>query len=331
MGLLPSFLPASLVGNVYPLYCDFGILTSKATVDVRVFNVANMTILNETHTFILPVLPGHKSAIFPMYSFLVEHKSSQKHLMFDLRIRKDPENTHPAFASVFSSGFAQLEPYKDITVLLQNRGINLMSIDTVIWSHAHFDHVICPLSPPKGDMSTFPNSTKLIIGPDTDLTTFPESPPVSFQESVFIGHNINRVNFANTTLTFSGLKAIDSFGDRSFYLVDTPGDLPGHLTALVHVTPTSFIVLGGDTFHHARQACLQPQFQKNFSCPTHLLKDSKSAISTDFFWSLGSHIGAFNLPSRAHNITLHSVIPYFPMYLNSFIDTVNPGLVFSPI
>ncbi|KAJ7807223.1 hypothetical protein B0H14DRAFT_2609847 [Mycena olivaceomarginata] len=301
MGLLPGFLPASLVGNVYPLYCNFGILTSKATVDVRVFNVANMTILNETHTFILPVLPGHKSAIFPInISCLISgYEKILRTLILPLLL-------------LFSSGFAQLEPYKDIAVLLQNRGINLMSIDTVIWSHAHFDHVICPLSPPKGDMSTFPNSTKLIIGPDTDLTTFPESPTVSFQESVFTGHNINRVNFANTTLTFSGLKAIDSFGDRSFYLVDTPGDLPGHLTALVHVTPTSFIVLGGDTFHHARQACPQPQFQKNFSCPTHLLKDSKSAISTDFFWSLGSHIGAFNLPSLSQ---LSREVLHFPNLL----------------
>jgi hypothetical protein len=89
--------------------------------------------LNETHAFILPVLPGHESAIFPMYSFLVEHKSSQKRLMFDLGIRKDPENTSPAFASAFSSGFAQLEPYKNITILLQNGGINLTSVDAVVW------------------------------------------------------------------------------------------------------------------------------------------------------------------------------------------------------
>ncbi|KAJ7327607.1 hypothetical protein DFH08DRAFT_816447 [Mycena albidolilacea] len=366
--VLPSLLLASLVGNVF--YRNFGILALKATVDVRVFNVANMTILSETHAFILPVLPGHESVIFPMYSFLIEHKSSQKRLMFDLGIQKDPENTPPAFASVFSSGFAQLEPYRDITVLLQNEGINLTSIDAVVWSHVHFDHV--------GDMSTFPNSTKLIIGLDTDLATFLESPTAPLQESDFIGHDINRVNFANMTLTVSGLKAVDYFSDRSFYLVDTPGHLLGHLTALACVTPTSFVVLGRDTFHHTRQARPWPQFQKNFPCPTHLLIDSKSTISTDFFWSPGSCIGAFDLPSRAevllsvsdlpdsfyadpvkvalfnadpdffvitaHNISLRSVILYFPVYLNSwkasqlkekavwsFIDAVNPAFVFSLI
>jgi hypothetical protein len=116
----------------------------------------------------------------------------------------------------------------------------------------------------------------------------------------------------------------------------------------------------------------------------HLLEDSKSTISTHFFWSPGSRIGTFNLPSHAeallsvsdlpnlfyvdpvkavvslekvasfdadpdffiitaHNISLRSVILYFPAYLNSwkasqlkekavwsFIDTANPAFVFSP-
>ncbi|KAJ7827606.1 hypothetical protein B0H14DRAFT_2185519, partial [Mycena olivaceomarginata] len=152
-----------------------------------------------------------------------------------------------------------------------------------------------------GDTSTFLNSTKLIIGPDTNLTTFPESPTATLQASDFIGPDITTVNFANAKLTFSGLKAVDYFGDGSFYLVDTPGEgiscgnfqqygtdtnlnseqhLPGHLTALTDVTPNSFIVLGGDTFHHAGQAHPWPQFQMNFPCPAHLLEESKSAIST---------------------------------------------------
>jgi hypothetical protein len=37
------------------------------------------------------------------------------------------------------------------------------------------------------------------------------------------GHNITKVDFANSKLTFSGLKAVDYFGDGSFYLLNTPG------------------------------------------------------------------------------------------------------------
>ncbi|KAJ7333447.1 beta-lactamase-like protein [Mycena albidolilacea] len=351
MGLLSGILLTSLIGNTYAAYHDFGIPASKATVDVRVFNVANMTLLNETHAFILPVVPGHESAPFPMYSFLVEHRASQKRFMFDLGIRKDPENTPPAISVALASGFAQLEPYKEIAVLLQDGGINLTSIDAVIWSHAHFDHV--------GDMSTFPNTTGIIIGPETDTSIYPDNPNSSLQASDFVGHNITKVDFVNSKLTFSGLKAVDYFGDGSFYLLNTPGHLAGHITALARVTPTSFVVLGGDTFHHAGQARPRPAFQKNFPCPAHLLEDAKSSVSTDYFWSHDSRPGAFDLRSRAqallgisdlpdrfyadpvaagvslekvatfdadadflvvaaHDISLRDAIPYFPAYINGW-------------
>ncbi|KAJ7209134.1 hypothetical protein GGX14DRAFT_566312 [Mycena pura] len=81
---------------------------------------------------------------------------------------------------------------------------------------------------------------------------------------------VTKIDFATANLTFSGLKACDG----SFYLMDTPGmqHLPGHLTALARVTPASFIVLGGDTYHHAGAARPRPAFQRAFPCPAHLLE-----------------------------------------------------------
>ncbi|KAF7357430.1 Metallo-beta-lactamase superfamily protein [Mycena sanguinolenta] len=354
--LLFGALLASQAGNTYASYRDFGIPASSATVDVRVFNVANMTLIDETHAFITPVVPGHESVSFPMYSFIIEHNNTR--LMFDLGIRKDPQNTPPSISVAFEAGAATLEPYKDITVLLQEGGINLTSIDAVIWSHAHFDHV--------GDMSTFPNSTNIIIGPATDTSIYPANPNATLQASDFAGHNVIKIDFASSNLTFAGMKAVDHFGDGSLYLLDTPGHLPGHITGLARVTPTSFLVLA-------------------YPCPAHLLEESKSAVSTDYFWSHDSAPGAFDLPSRAaqllalsdlpdsfyadpvtaavslekvatfdadddffiitaHDISLRSSIPYFPAYINgwqqsglkqqavwNFIDQTNPAFVFSPI
>jgi hypothetical protein len=77
-----------LVGNTYASCLDLGIPHSSATVDVRVFNVANGTLVNQAHTFFSPILGGHENGMFPMFSFLVEHKTSKKRLMFDLGIRK---------------------------------------------------------------------------------------------------------------------------------------------------------------------------------------------------------------------------------------------------
>ncbi|KAJ7097367.1 hypothetical protein C8R44DRAFT_989069 [Mycena epipterygia] len=55
-----------------------------------------------------------------------------------------------------------------------------------------------------------------------DTTIFPENPNATLQASDFAGHNITKLDFSATNLTFSGLKAIDYFGDGSFYLLDTP-------------------------------------------------------------------------------------------------------------
>lgn len=47
-------------------------------------------------------------------------------------------------------------------------------------------------------------------------------------------------------------RALDFFGDGSFYLLDTPGHAVGHLAGLARTTtsPDSFILMGGDLCHH---------------------------------------------------------------------------------
>lgn len=128
-GLTPIIL---LLGGASASWFDFGIPHSNATVDIRVFNVANGTVVNDARTLFLPTLPGHESANVPIFSFLVEHGKSQKRLLFDLGIRTDPQNFAPSVASLFP-GVIQIDPFKDITELLQDGGIPLATIDAVIW------------------------------------------------------------------------------------------------------------------------------------------------------------------------------------------------------
>ncbi|KAJ6561867.1 beta-lactamase-like protein [Mycena capillaripes] len=371
---LPALSIVFLVGQTSASCLDFGIPHSSATVDLRVFNAANVSLIGAANTFMAPVLPGHENGDFTEYCFLIEHKNTQTRFVFDLGIRKDPQNSVPSIAAL--AGLVKIEQPRDLPEQLVDGGIPLESINAVIWSHAHFDHV--------GDMSQFPNTTGLIIGSETDTSTFPENPNSTLQASDFAGHKLTKIDFSKANLTFAGLKAIDYFGDGSFYLLNTPGHLPGHMSALARVTPTTFVQLAGDTFHHAGQARPRPQFQTNFPCPAHLLEEAKASVSTDSFWSPHTHDGAFDLLSRAqqllsisdipgsfyadpvtsqvslekvanfdadpdfwvivaHDISLQTSIPYFPVYINdwkakdlkrktvwNFLDEKNPAFVFSP-
>ncbi|KAF7312902.1 Metallo-beta-lactamase superfamily protein [Mycena kentingensis (nom. inval.)] len=272
-----------------------GVPQSTSTVRVSRFNVGNLTAVNELHTLVAPILPGHDTFTFPMYSFLVEHRTHK--LLFDIGARKDPENLAPGLAALFASGAFVGPSDTDIFDVLRGAGIPVESIESVIWSHAHFDHI--------GDMSKFPSSTSLVIGAETDISTFPTNPNGTLLESDFAGRRVTKIDFAASNLTFNDLKAFDYFGDGSFYLVDTPGHIPGHLTALARVTPSpkpTFLLLAGDTFHHPGEARPRPAFQKSFPCPAHLLASANAHISTDFFFSSGSHNGAFDMHTRASSL-----------------------------
>jgi hypothetical protein len=37
------------------------------------------------------------------------------------------------------------------------------------------------------------------------------------------GHQVTKIDFAAANLSFSSMKAVDYFGDGSFYLLNTPG------------------------------------------------------------------------------------------------------------
>ncbi|KAJ7646950.1 beta-lactamase-like protein [Roridomyces roridus] len=290
-----------LVGVTRASFQDHNIPQSNALVTVKAFDVGSMSLANSTHSFYLPVLPGRETITAPMYAFLVEHQATGKRVMFDLGIRKDPSNLAPSLGAAFVSGAYQLNQTRDILQQLQDGGITLASIDTVIWSHSHFDHI--------GDMSKFPNSTNLLIGPGTVVSTYPENPNATLLASDFAGHNVTELDFTHSKLVFSGLTAIDYFRDGSFYLLDTPGHMSGHISALARVTPTTFVSLSADTLHHAGQARPRPAFQNNFPCPAHLVHELKSSVSTDYFWSPKSQVGAFDIKSRAQQMLAISDLP----------------------
>ncbi|KAK0216759.1 hypothetical protein EDD85DRAFT_781890, partial [Armillaria nabsnona] len=102
-------------------------------------------------------------------------------------------------------------------------------------NHTHLDHT--------GDVSKFPRTTKLVVGPGSDLRTYPSDPSAKSIESDLAYVSIYRFRpFSKVSLRIADLPALDYFGDGSFtsWILQHP---TGHLSALARVTPATFILL----------------------------------------------------------------------------------------
>ena len=185
----------------------------------------------------------------PSFSFLIEHPSSSRSLLFDLGIRKDWENLAPVTARRMKSMQCTFTVRKGVREQLEEHGVDVKAIEAIIWSHWHWDHV--------GDPSTFESSTALVVGPgfkQNFLPGYPADENGRILESDYAGRELRELVF-DQGLRIGNFEAFDYFGDGSFYLLDSPGHAIGHMCGLARVTssPSSFIFMGGDICHHAGQ------------------------------------------------------------------------------
>jgi len=194
--------------------------------------------------FMRPSYPSNPKMCLPALIFHISHPSGRT-VLFDLGVNKDTANWPPATKALASSTGWSVAIEKDAAEILEDHGVDVKggAIDSIIWSHFHFDHT--------GNTSLFPSSTSLIVGPgfrEAFLPAYPTNPDSTLLESDFEGRDLREVSFGE--LEIGGFRAHDFFGDGSFYLLDCPGHTVGHLCGLARVTPDSFIFMGADTCHH---------------------------------------------------------------------------------
>ncbi|KAF9058755.1 beta-lactamase-like protein [Rhodocollybia butyracea] len=244
---------------------------SSSTVSVKAFNVCTPETNLPTGLFISPVKPGKEVLSVPDYAFLIEHPSGRK-IMFDLGPLKDFSKLPPAMANLLPQTGLDIIVDKEITEQLQDSGVSVDEIDSIIWSHSHFDHT--------GDMSLFPSTVKLYIGKETDPKRYPADPEAWILESDFIGREVVELSWEKPDATIGGIPALDFFGDGSFYLMEVPGHWPGHLAGFARVKEDSFILLGADTCHHPGQLRPNPHIHKTFPCPGGILSHLSKPVLT---------------------------------------------------
>lgn len=151
------------------------------------------------------------------------------------------------------------------------------------------------------------------------------------------------------------MRALDFFGDGSFFFLDAPGHAVGHLNALARtsVRPDTFIYMGGDSYHHC--AALRPNKYtplpesievpnlNPFPCPGDLFHSfhpcaSHGAANSAPFVKIGEKSPAIDLEAArdtlrkievfdadenilcvsAHDWSLKDVLDYYPQPANDW-------------
>jgi hypothetical protein len=194
----------------------------------------------------------------------------------------------PTIVDSFKSKGWIVRAEKNTADILEETGVDVAggAIDAVIYSHHHFDHI--------GDMTTFPPSTELIIGPGfkaAHLPGYPENKESPLLQSDFENRHVREIDIVKegAGLRIGRFAGYDYFGDGSFYLLDTPGHAVGHVCALARTSApldssSTFVMMGGDACHHAGEfrpskylplpidISPSPDSLPQPSCPGHVLQ-----------------------------------------------------------
>ncbi|KAI9667327.1 MAG: hypothetical protein M1821_000142 [Bathelium mastoideum] len=147
---------------------------------------------------------------------------------------------------------------KDVSEVLRDDGFELRGIESVIWSHQHFDHT--------GSPSGFHLTTVLVVGEGFKqkyLPGYPADRNSAILESDYSARDVREIKFSieSRGLEIGGMEAIDYFHDGSFYLLHAPGHAVGHVVGLARTTasPPTFILMGADTAHHGGEFRPSPE------------------------------------------------------------------------
>ncbi|KAL3458358.1 beta-lactamase-like protein [Aspergillus heterothallicus] len=222
----------------------------STAVNLYLLNGGSMTA--EHHILHAGEAPGSE---FRMYNwcFLIHHAQKKRWVLWDLGMSANPEDFPPVIANGILKEARVLDPVEPLQEQIKRRaGIEPHQLDTIILSHAHFDHA-------RPIRTTFPNAT-IYFGPGTSSFCSPGhlTNPLSPWDGRFF--DADPAKATETWATLSGPwvpfgpfeAAMDFFGDGGLWVVRAPGHMPGNLCGVVRVGfegEGAWVVLGSDCCH----------------------------------------------------------------------------------
>lgn len=289
--------------------------------------------------FLVPKFDSYPDIKGPAYSFFVEHETSGSKILFDLGIRKDHENLPAKVQDLLKSGKGWgVSVEKNVVDILVENGVDPGSIKDIIWSHRHWDHL--------GDPSTFPPKTSLTVGPGFKEKVgkgYPHEPESTVEASAWQNREFIELDFGTDSRAskIGKYRAIDYFGDGSFYLLESPGHTVDHMCGFARTKTASsaaekdeFILMGGDIAHHggeykpSKYAPIPEQIEPDPRrppwsgglCPGHIFADVNQANDGDAKWTAPYFRCAPNFPDNLDQAQWSlSVLEEFDVQDNIFV------------
>ncbi|KAJ5701132.1 hypothetical protein N7488_008680 [Penicillium malachiteum] len=193
---------------------------------------------------------GEPAKEFRMYNwaFFIQHPENGRKVIWDLGMSSNGDDFPPVIANGMLKEAQVVGPRETIQAQIQRRaGVAPSEIDTILLSHAHFDHC-------RPVRNIFPNAT-VYFGPGTSEHCTPGhlKNPSSMWDGRFFDPEEATENWKTLEGPWRNLgpfeNAMDLFGDGSFWIIQAPGHMPGNLAACARLETGDWAMLGSDCCH----------------------------------------------------------------------------------
>ncbi|KAG1743051.1 beta-lactamase-like protein [Suillus lakei] len=180
--------------------------------------------------------------VCPSLAFFLRHSKNNKRNVFDLGIHRDIKEFAPAATEKFLPDVKQT-----VAESLESGGVPPSSVDLVVLSHLHWDHV--------GDPSPF-TTAEFVLGGGSKkalgLETASSLNSTFFSSICLPEDRLHFVTASDLNVAIGPYpRAVVIFSDGSMYIIDASGHVNGHINILARTSAhDAWILLGGDSAHH---------------------------------------------------------------------------------